>query len=102
MLATLTYEIDVGVQVPSTMVSRVAAIDVDEGTLGALGLTVASDSTVVDGARVKRTIVLETDAQGDSFWTSAEALKYATRNIFKQVFELRVPSLVTAAEPVVS
>jgi hypothetical protein len=48
-----------------------------------------------------RTIVLQTNAQGDLMYLDADAVKDATRNIFKGALSLRVPAQVAASEPTV-
>lgn len=106
---TLLYTLDVGIQLAANYVARVEAIDVfdpappGQGILALLGMDLVSDTTVAAGTNtITRTIVLRTNAQGDQLYANADAVKAATRNIFRAALNLRTPALVTAAEPVVA
>lgn len=104
----LDHIFTVGLKDPATLVAKVAAIDVYEkpppghGVLDILGMTIVSDVTAVVVGSLRRTITLRTTAQGDSFYPTADAIKNATRNIFRDALSLRTPAVVTALEPVVS
>jgi len=104
MNVTLVYRLDVGSQNPNStkLITRAENIDFNQGTLDYIGLDFVDSLTQTDAGKIKRTINLKTNDLGDSIWQNAEQLKYGTRNIFKQIFELRMPALVTAEEPVVS
>jgi len=100
---TLDYIIATGLQDPASLVAQVQAIDLDHGSLSSLGFTVTSDTTSVIGGNLHRTLVLATNAQGDSLWGGdATKLKDITRNLFREVLNLNTPGQVTAAEPVVT
>lgn len=102
MNVKLVYRMDVGVQNLDPLVTRAENIDFNQGTLDYIGLDVVSSLTQPEGGKIVRTIVLKTNAQGDTIWKTPDELKYGTRKIFKQIFEQRMPALVTAEEPVVS
>ena len=101
----LVYLIDVGSRDPNELVTKVSNVEYNGGTVEALGFDfVGTVTTVValpEGARIRQEITLETNAQGDSMWPTPEDIKSATRNVFNQSYELGVPALVTAEEPVV-
>lgn len=105
---TLVYALSVGFQLAANYVTSVDAIDLyelpapDQGVLTLLGLDLVSDVTVAASvSALTRTIVLQTNAQGDGMYVDADAVKDATRNIFRGALSLRVPAQVVAAEPVV-
>lgn len=105
----LDHVFNTGIQNPTSLVSRVQAIDLYElpppsqGLLALLGFSITSDVTAVVGGLLKRTITLQTTAFGDSIYGgSATKIKDATRNLFRNALGMRTPSIVTAAEPVVS
>jgi hypothetical protein len=107
--ATLVYSIDTGFQFAANYVAAVQAIDLFEppppaqGVLTLLGMDLVSDVTAQAGVNlVTRTIVLSTNAQGDGMYSDADAVKAATRNLFKAALNLRLPGRVAAAEPVVT
>jgi len=101
----LVYIIDVGSQDPSNFLAKVSNVRYNDGTVEALGFDFVGDVTTVvtlpEGDRIRHEITLETNAQGDTMWPTAEEIKNATRNIFNQSYELGVPALVAAEEPVV-
>lgn len=102
-LVTLVYNLNADVQILSNkLLVRAADINFDQGVLTILGMKVVQDDTVLENGAIKKTIVLETLPAGDSTYKTPEQLKDATRNIFRDVFALRMPALVTAEEPVVS
>lgn len=100
---TLVYLLNVGIQnsASPTLLARAADIDFNQGTLDMLGMDIVGNETVAEPPSIKRTIVLQTNSLGDSLWRSIDALKYATRNLFQDVFALRMPAFVTAEEPIV-
>lgn len=106
---TLDYDCDFGlVQNPVNFSARVVAVDVYDGSnpltniLAILGMTVSSDTTSLVGTILRRRIVLATSALGDQLYPNAVALRDATRNLFRAALSMRLPCLVTAAEPVVT
>lgn len=104
---TLKYDLNVGSQsaFATKLLDRAKSIDVDQGSLDYIGMSIVDDQTAPDlhaKNKIIRVITLATNALGDSIWQNADQLKYATRNIFKEIFEQRMPALVTAEEPVVS
>jgi hypothetical protein len=107
---TLTYAIRLGLARASALLARVQAIVLDSGELSLIGASVVSDVTVVvtdapacsEPAFLQRTVVLETNAQGDALFPNADALADATRNLWRARLNLLVPGVVTAAEPVVT
>ncbi|GMV18002.1 MAG: hypothetical protein AMXMBFR56_62260 [Polyangiaceae bacterium] len=105
---TLVYGISVGIQLAANYVTAVQNIDVFEpappgqGILAMLGMDLVSDTTVAAGLNaITRTIVLQTNAQGDALYADADAVKDATRNIFRSALSVKLPGQVVAAEPVV-
>lgn len=105
---TLVYGISVGIQLAANYVTAVQNIDVFEpappgqGVLALLGMDLVSDTTVASGLHaITRTIVLQTNAQGDLLYANAEAVKNATRNLFGSALSVKLPGQVVAAEPVV-
>ncbi len=104
----LDHVFDLGPQNPASYVAKVQAIDVYElpppgqGILDILGMTIVSDVTAVFGGALKRTITLQTTAVGDQLYPTADAVKNATRNIFRDALGQRTPALVLALEPVVT
>lgn len=107
--ATLVYVIDTGFQSAANYVVAVQSINLFEppppgqGLLTMLGMDLTSDVTVQSGPNsVTRTVVLTTNAQGDEMYADADAVKAATRNLFKAALNLRLPGRVAAAEPVVT
>jgi len=99
---TLSYRASAGLQSPARFAADVGAIELFQGELLQLGLDVVSDETVPSDRAAVRTIVLETNALGESLWCDDAALKYATRNLYTQALQLRIPGPVRAAEPEVS
>jgi len=106
---TLVYAIRLGLARASALLSRVSAIVLDTGELELLGMTIMSDTTVVvvdpdcaEPARLERTVVLSTTAQGDALFPSADAIQDATRQLWRSRLNILVPGIVTAAEPVVT
>ena len=107
---TLTYMIRVGLARASALLARVSAIVLNTGELSLLGMDVVSDTTVVvatapdcaEAPFLQRTVVLETNAQGDSLFLNADAIADATRLLWRARLNLLVPGVVTATEPVVT
>lgn len=99
---TLDYSIAAGNHPLPSLVTKVAGVNLFRGELNMIGMVVQSDDTVIDGSEVKRTIVLETTAEGDANFPTEAALKYATRSLYRQSLALLVPATVTEAEPVVA
>lgn len=100
---TLTYECEIGLQDPSAMAVKVAAVDLfSDGTLDLLGMSVNADTTSAAGLLVTREIVLDVLADGeDRFPTDADKI-VATRNLFGARLNLEGLVRVTPAEPVVT
>jgi hypothetical protein len=101
---TLRYDVRAGLQAIDAFAAQVAAVNLYDGELEQLGMIVETDDTVaVPGDRLaRRTIVLATTELGDELWTTEEALRSATRQLYTGELALRVPAPVRAAEPVVS
>lgn len=107
---TLTYAIRLGLARASSLLARVSDIVLDTGETELLGMDVVSDTTVVVGTApecaespfIERTVVLQTNAQGDALFPTADAIMDATRNLWRARLNLLVPGVVTAAEPVVT
>jgi hypothetical protein len=107
---TLDYFIRFGLAKASSLLSRVEAIVLNTGELDLLGMSIVSDTTVVvstapecaEPAFLQRTVVLETNAQGDALFPDADALQDATRQLWRSRLNLLVPGVVTADEPVVT
>lgn len=97
----LVYLIDVGSQDPNNYIAKVSNVEFNNGTVEALGFSFVGAVTTVDAGRVRQEITLETDAQGDTMYPNPEDIIAVTRSIFKMSYELGVPALVTAEEPVV-
>jgi hypothetical protein len=99
---TLVYDVNVGVQSPAAMVALVAAIALPRGELDLIGASITGDVTAVNGALVRRTVTLTTNAQGNAnFPTDAEKIA-ATRDLYRGQLEIGFPGQVTAAVPVVA
>lgn len=105
---TLVYAVAVGFQLATSYSTRLSSIDLfelpapDQGVLTLLGLDLVSDTTAVAGvSALTRTVVLQTNAQGDQMYLNADAVKAATRNLFKSALSTRMPATVAAAEPTV-
>jgi hypothetical protein len=65
-------------------------------------MDVVSDTTLAPTPNaLTRTIVLETNAQGDLMYNNVDDVKDALRSIFTAALSLRVPAQVVASEPVV-
>jgi hypothetical protein len=106
---TLVYAIRLGLARASSLLARVSDIVLNTGELELLGMDVVSDTTAVvtdpdcaEPAFLQRTIVLETNAQGDALFPSADAIQDATRQLWRSRLNILVPGIVTAAEPVVT
>lgn len=106
---TLTYAIQIGLARASALLARVSAIVLDTGETDLLGMEIITDTTVVvvdpecdAPPTLQRTVVLETNAQGDALFPTADSLADATRNLWRARLDVLVPGLVTAAEPVVT
>ncbi len=98
----LSYAVRAGLQSLDAFAAQVAAVELYDGELEQLGMIVLSDDTTPTGGRfVTRTIVLETNALGNTLWLSEEQLRAATRNLYTGELELRVPAIVRPSEPVV-
>lgn len=98
----LVYVIDVGSQDPNNLIAKVSNVEYNDGTVEALGFDfVGTVTNVVPPNKIRQEITIQTNAQGDSMWPTADEIKNATRNLFNQSYELGVPALVTAEEPVV-
>lgn len=99
---TLSYTILVGLQNAANLLAKVSAIVLNTGELSLLGMDVVSDGSVVDGCDIVRTVVLETNAQGDALFPTPDAIADATRLLWRSRLNLLLPGIVTAAEPVVT
>jgi len=106
---TLAYAIRVGLARASALLARVQAIVLNTGELDLLGMDVVSDVTVVvvdpqcaEAPFLERTVVLQTNAQGDELFPNTDAIMDATRQLWRARLNLLVPAVVTAAEPVVT
>jgi len=102
MQVTLVYILDVGLQLTDANIAKADNISFDQGTLTMLGLALLTNTAVSENGKIKVTILLETRPTGDSIWLTPEQLQYATRNLFRDVYALRMPAFVTAEEPVVT
>lgn len=100
---TLVYRVSAGLQNPVAFATLVGDVPLFDGELDLLGLDVVSDDTIaIPADRVAvRTIVLETNEQGDSLWRTEEQLKLATRQLYTTELQLRIPGTSTADEPIV-
>lgn len=98
---TLSYTILVGLQSAANLLAKVQAIVLDTGETELLGMDVVSDDSVVEGCDIVRTVVLETNAQGDELFPTPDAIADATRQLWRSRLNLLLPGIVTAAEPVV-
>jgi hypothetical protein len=101
-VVTLSYRIGVGLQSAAALAARVGAIVLNTGELALLGMSIMSDVTVVDGCDLVRTVVLETNAQGNELFPTPTSLRDATRQLWRSRLNLLVPGVVTVDEPVVS
>ena len=106
---TLAYAIRLGLAQASSLLARVQAIVLNTGELDLLGMVIVSDVTVIvvdpqcgEPPFLERTVVLQTNAQGDSLFPTADAIMDATRQLWRARLNLLVPAVVTAAEPVVT
>lgn len=105
---TLGYECDGGQQPTANFVAAVAAVQLDEGELALLGMTVQTDTTaeVPNTNTVSRTVVLF--IQNNSPFdpnvpgSDPETTKSAVRGIWTNKLALRIPARVTALEPVLT
>jgi hypothetical protein len=85
------------------MVAKVAAVPLlADGTLAILAMTVASDTTVVNGSAVRRTLALTTTAEADARFPTDSDKIAATVNLCKAQLELNLATTVQAATPVVT
>lgn len=99
---TLQYDVDAGNAPGSVMLAKVSAVDLFRGELDLLGMSLNSDNTIAVGSTIRRTIVLNVDAQGQSLFPTDAAKKDATRNLYRSALNLGAAVRVTAAEPVVT
>jgi hypothetical protein len=99
---TLSYHVSLGLQLAANLLAKVQAIVLNTGELDLLGMTVASDTSAVEDCDIVRTVVLETNAQGDELFPSDDALQDATRQLWRSRLNLLIPGIVTADEPVVT
>jgi hypothetical protein len=102
MEVTLSYHVSVGLQLAANLLAKVQAIVLNTGELDLLGMSIVSDVTAVEDCDIVRTVVLETNAQGDELFPSVDALQDATRQLWRSRLNLLVPGIVTADEPVVT
>lgn len=101
-MITLLYSVDNPQNVSqATATTKMAAPVVFEGELAMLGMDLVSDVTVPGPTTVARTIVLETNLNGDTWFPTDAAKQYATRNLYRQALSLKLPGRINAAEPVV-
>ncbi len=99
---TLSYRVSVGLQSAANLLAKVDAIVLNTGELDLLGMTIVSDESIVTDCFIERTVVLETNAQGDALFPTADALQDATRQLWRSRLNLLVPGIVAADEPVVT
>jgi hypothetical protein len=109
VMVTLRYSVSLGLQAAANLLAKVQSVVLNTGELDLLGMTVSSDvSAVVTDPDcdplpfIQRTVVLETNAQGDELFPTADALMDATRQLWRSRLNLLVPGIVTADEPVVT
>jgi hypothetical protein len=106
---TLSYQIRVGLQSAANLLAKISDIVLNTGELDLLGMVVASDTSVIvtdpdcEGLPfITRTVVLETNEQGDALFPNSDALVDATRNLWRSRLNLLIPGIVTSSEPVVT
>jgi hypothetical protein len=97
---TLDYSVPAAIHRLASLRTKVEGVKLAEGELDFIGMFVQSDTTVIDGTEIKRTVVLETTAQGDLNFPDETSLKYATKNLYKMALSLKLPGSVVAADPV--
>lgn len=98
---TLVYDIASGLQNPTSLAAIVAAIPISQ-ELAFLHMSVFSDATVALTQSVRRTVVLETNADSDAMFPTDSEKIAATRNLLSGVLGLPTPARVTTSAPVVS
>lgn len=101
-VSTVVYSAEAFARPLVQMVSQIAAVPLFEGELEQLGFDVTGDSSAIAGFSVERTIELTTNALGDTLWTTAEQAAAATRKLYTQQLERRLPAVVSASEPVIT
>lgn len=82
--------------------SLVGAVDVTEGELALLGMSVDSDSTAIVGPDVERTIVLDVGADGEARFPTDAEKEDVTRALYTIALATKIPAQVSASEPVVA
>lgn len=102
MNVTLEYECDGGQQDPADFSSKVSSVSLDEGEFPSLWFGLTSDVTaVVAGTNtVTRTLVFL--VLPSSPFQTADEVKDFFRGFYENKLALRVPSRVTALEPVIT
>jgi len=101
----LQYDLLSGYQNNAAITNKVAGITQLNvtPTADALGFDRVGDMTVSTGPlTVRRTITLQTNAIGDRLWLTADQVKAITTRLFRAGLAVLTPSLVSAADPVVT
>jgi hypothetical protein len=93
---TLDYTVDTANQSASAYQARVLAIDLFQGELDFLEMTIVSDGvSVIDGSTLRREIVLGSDSD------DVAELRAKTTNLYRAALNLLTPARVTAGDPVI-
>lgn len=99
---SLQYDCEVGLQDPAVMVAKVAAVNLyNNGELDFLPFTLATDTTVVNGTEVRRTVVFDVTADGEIQYPTDVDKQYVTRGLFSGALSLNAIVQVAALDPVV-
>lgn len=89
---------------PADMQAKVQAIQLSRGELDLLGMTEVSSTTTIepDGRTLRKSVVLQTTALGDSSFPNIAAKKDATRKLYAGSLSLGVGAVFDSLEPVVT
>jgi hypothetical protein len=99
---TLVYHVPIGVQRSSAALTKVQAVNLQNGELSMLQMAVVSDVSAINAGppiTITRTLVL---SGGDALFTTAAAKKDATRGLYTSQLGVNLGAFVTADEPVVA
>lgn len=97
----LVYTVEAGLRRVADMVTDLLAIDVFDGELDILEMTVNSDTAVAVGTTAQRTILLDVSAAGELLYPTDAAKISATLHLYGMSISLRLPAIVQDAVPVV-
>jgi len=101
--AVLSYTCLVGYQPINKTRLRVLNTQLEvAATAQALGFDVTGSSTTAVGSTIVREITLTTNALGNRLWYTAAQVEAIVTKLFRGALNMKVPSFVSAATPVVT